>query len=458
MSKDIEKNIEVPTKLTEKTVPQSDAKTVVKVEHLPGLVCKLHNFDVPLNYNEPGGTTIKVFGREVVALEQEKNASLPYLLFLQGGPGFPSPRPEASEGWLKRALKEYRVFFLDQRGTGLSTPVTEQTLSAQVDAKAQFEYLKHFRADNIVRDSEFIRKTLTGSEPWTVLGQSFGGFCATTYLSFAPNGLKGVAITGGLPPLCVPIDEVYRATYRLLIKKNNLFYRRFPGDVEVVRKIVNYLRAHRVVLATGEILSADRFLQLGLSFGFNGSGNNMNTVHYLLENAFVEIAGEERLSTSFLSAVERKADFNNHPIYALLHEPLYCEGQASGWSAQRLRAEFPEFSAQSETSFFTSEMIYPWMFDEYHNLKPLKEVAEMLAVYDGWPSLYDVEQLQRNTVPVAACVYYNDIYVDRKASEQTADTIRGAKVWITSEYEHDGLRQDGGKILDRLLEMLRDSY
>lgn len=34
-----------------------------------------------------------------------------------------------------------------------------------------------------MRDCEAIRKVLLGNEKWTVVGQSFGGFCATAYLS-----------------------------------------------------------------------------------------------------------------------------------------------------------------------------------------------------------------------------------------------------------------------------------
>lgn len=34
-----------------------------------------------------------------------------------------------------------------------------------------------------VRDCEAIRKTLVRNDKWTVVGQSYGGFCATTYLS-----------------------------------------------------------------------------------------------------------------------------------------------------------------------------------------------------------------------------------------------------------------------------------
>jgi hypothetical protein len=48
------------------------------------------------------------------------------------------------------------------------------------------------------------------------------------------------------------------------------------------------------------------------------------------------------------------------------------------------------------------------------------------------------------------------MYVARQLAEQTASAIRGMKVWITNEYEHDGLRQDGEVLLDRLLQMLND--
>ena len=65
------------------------------------------------------------------------------------------------------------------------------------------------------------------------------------------------------------------------------------------------------------------------------------------------------------------------------------EGAASNWSAERVRAEFPEFSLDADPPLFTGEMIYPWMFDDYANLRPLKEAAEILAAADDWPALYD---------------------------------------------------------------------
>jgi hypothetical protein len=46
------------------------------------------------------------------------------------------------------------------------------------------------------------------------------------------------------------------------------------------------------------------------------------------------------------------------------------------------------------------------------------------------------------------------MYVERAFSEETAQSIRGIKLWVTDEYEHDGLRLDGEKVLGRLLDML----
>ena len=63
--------------------------------------------------------------------------------------------------------------------------------------------------------------------------------------------------------------------------------------------------------------------------------------------------------------------------------------------------------------------------------------------------------LRDNAVPVAAAIYADDMYVERSLSERTAAQIRGARTWITNEYEHNGLRVDGARILSRLLDLAR---
>jgi hypothetical protein len=58
-------------------------------------------------------------------------------------------------------------------------------------------------------------------------------------------------------------------------------------------------------------------------------------------------------------------------------------------------------------------------------------------------------------VPAAAAVYHDDMYVDTAHSLRTADAIRGLRTWVTDEYEHDGVRASGPRVLDRLLSLAR---
>ena len=95
----------------------------------PGTVLTDRFFGVPLDHQRPDGEQIEVFAREVVAADKA-DADLPWLLFLQGGPGFGAQRPEGRESWLDRALNDYRVLLLDQRGTGRSCPANRRTLAA----------------------------------------------------------------------------------------------------------------------------------------------------------------------------------------------------------------------------------------------------------------------------------------------------------------------------------------
>ncbi len=419
----------------------------------PGLVLTEHEFRVPLDHAAPDGESITVFAREVVATGKA-GADLPWLVFFQGGPGGKATRPEAPGGWLKRATDEYRVLLLDQRGTGRSTPANRQTLAARGDAAAQADYLAHFRADSIVRDAEVIRRELLGPDrPWSILGQSFGGFCVLSYLSLAPDGLREAMLTGGLPPVDRPADDVYRLTYQRVREKNQRYFARYPDDQAVAQAIVAYLEGHAVYLPDGSPLTPRRFqtlgTQLGRKHGFEG-------LHYLLEEAFVEGAEGPTLGDWFLQEVMSMTSFARGPLYAVLHEAIYAQGEATRWAAERVRAEYPEFTLRpGQPVLFTGEMIYPWMFEVDPALQPLQAAAEALAQRESWPRLYDADRLRANSVPCAAAIYYDDMYVERSFSLDTAATIRGCRVWLTNEFEHDGIRTDGETILGRLIDMLR---
>jgi pimeloyl-ACP methyl ester carboxylesterase len=398
-----------------------------------GLVLVEHEFQLPLDHSRPDGEKITVFAREVA---DPDGRDRPFLLFLQGGPGFEAPRPVGSPrspGWLDRVLRDYRVLLLDQRGTGRSTPVDDLTGRTP---QQQADYLAHFRADAIVRDAELIRDEL-GESPWSVLGQSFGGFCAFTYLSLAPKGLREVFITGGVPPVGRHIDDVYRATYIRTVDRVERYYRRYPADRNRVRELYELLESKDVRLPDGDRLTGRRLRQLGSLLGMSYGADQL---HYLLE---LPVG-----SAAFRHDVLAAHRFARNPIYTVLHEASYGDGDATRWSAQRTLPQ----DYEHDVTLLAGEHTYPWMFDDYGALAPLKDAAELLAART-WPRLYDPERLRDNEIPVAAAVYAEDPYVESEFSMRTAADVHGMRCWLTNEYDHNGLRADGARILSRLMDL-----
>mgnify|MGYP003640409997 CR=1 FL=1 len=129
--------------------------------------------------------------------------------------------------------------------------------------------------------------------------------------------------------------------------------------------------------------------------------------------------GSEVLNHKFLCAIQAFSPFETNPLYALLHEQIYVANRASNWAAHRvMKKHFPEYkndggdndgSAEADVEnvsmeaidrdarykcslrdkdleepfFFTGEMVFPWMFEDYGLLKPLKGVAKILAEKKG---------------------------------------------------------------------------
>ncbi|HEY1334805.1 MAG TPA: alpha/beta fold hydrolase, partial [Myxococcaceae bacterium] len=222
---------------------------------IPGLVFTDHVVEVPLDHLAPDdGRRIEVFAREVVGAGRERD-DLPWLLFLQGGPGGQSPRPGgAGDGWLREATRTHRVLLLDQRGTGRSTPLTARTVAGMSDAEIA-SYIRLFRADSIVRDAEVLRDRVAGGRTWETLGQSYGGFVTLAYLSLAPEALDACYVTGGLPGLTATADDVYARTYPRVAAKNAAFYARYPDDAVLARRIADHLEEHEVLLPDGDRLT-----------------------------------------------------------------------------------------------------------------------------------------------------------------------------------------------------------
>ncbi len=400
---------------------------------VPGAVLTEREHRVPLDHARSDGPWITVFTREVA---DPDGLDRPYLVFLQGGPGHEASRPTSPpSGWMARALRDYRVLLLDQRGTGRSTPIGP--LIPGDTAAAQAEYLTHFRADSIVRDAEAIRRELD-VDRWSVLGQSFGGFTSLTYLSFAPEGLREAFITGGLSPIGRSADDVYGATYRRLIEANRRYFDRYPTDRERATEICRRLDDEDVRLPSGDRLTGRRFRQLGM---WLGASNGFELLHHVIELPFG--------SSAFVHDAEGGLGFARNPLYATLHESSYADGVATRWSAQRLLP-----AEVAEDGLFTAEHVFQWMWEDYGLLRPHREAADLIADHQ-WPRLYDADQLARNEVPVAATIYVDDLYVERTFAEETAAAVRGLRPWITNEYQHNALRADGERVLGRLIDLAR---
>lgn len=407
--------------------------TEPRTYHVPGAMLVEREHVVPLGHDRSDGPSITIFTREVSAPD---GVHRPYLVFLQGGPGYEATRPTSPPtGWMKRALRDYRVLLLDQRGTGRSTPVGPVLPGETPEAQA--EYLTHFRADSIVRDAERIRAEL-GVDRWSLLGQSFGGFTSMTYLSLSPEGLREVFITGGLAPIGRPVDDVYAATYRRLLTANARYDERYPDDRDRVDDILRRLEDEDIRLPTGDRLTARRFRQLGM---WLGDSAGFELLHAVIELPFA--------SQAFLHDVQGALRYERNPVYATLHESSYADGVPTRWSSARLLPDEVE-----SRGLFTAEHVFPWMWEDYRALHGHRDAAHVLADHP-WPRLYDADILRRNEVPVAATIYVDDLYVERDFAEETASTLRGIRVWQTNEYQHNGLRADGERVLGRLIDMVR---
>ncbi|GMI32428.1 hypothetical protein TrCOL_g13926 [Triparma columacea] len=404
------------------------------------------------------------------------------IVYLQGGPGFPSPRPNLSlsfsgSSWATSAMKKgYNKFVLmDQRGTGQSTPVTLQSLSLKFPSLPTSEvsnYLTNFRAPSICKDADIIRRALLSeSQPYdAILGQSFGGFCLASYLT-NPDLLppRFSFFTGGIPPMYAESTKsTYAKLYLRVISRNKLYYSRYPGDIPLIKSIVRSLDESPPALPSGGTLTPRRFLQLGMSLG--GGPGSFERLHELFASAF--LPSTSILSTNFLREVERLQPFDTNPIYALLHESIYLDGSgvSSSWAAGRALQEDPELSKMfdytatmdvkhEEPVLFFGEMVYAFMFEDYVELAPLKSIAESLASRTDWSPLYISKESPRTGVSAAAAVYHDDMYVDRDFAFECLEDGRAlqfVKPYITNEYQHSGLRDAGGEIFDKLAELAKD--
>lgn len=445
-------------------------------------------FEVPKNHARPEAGTLKLFGRSVrkherpivplSASELAKKEKLPYLVYLEGGPGFGNRQPQQHPVTQTALSRGYQVLYLDYRGTGLSTPINADALLGQGGPQEQANYLKLFRANSIVRDLEAVRLCLTEDfEPdarsWSIFGQSFGGFVSLTYLSKYPQSLREAFLTGGLAPVKRTADDVYFATFKKVIERNIAYYIKYPEDVRNVRQIAEHITAaggkEGLHLPSGGRLTLQQFLSIGIAFGRHGG---LDDVHALVLQLAADLDQFGLFTRNALAAFESRISFDTHPIYAVLHEAIYnhTPGLASNFAAHRVGRDLRSFQWLDDAAaylvaqphdqplVFSGEMVFPFHFENCPELARIAAAARILAATTDWDEeLYDVAQLGRNEVPVYAASYIDDMYVDFGLARETAALVKGIKVLETNSFYHDAVRSRSDEVIGQLFRLRDDS-
>ncbi|NYE18481.1 alpha/beta hydrolase [Microbacterium immunditiarum] len=406
----------------------------VTTRRLQDLTIEDHTITVPLVWGDPDdGRTIDVHAAVVA---RDGGESLPYLVFLQGGPGHESPRAfhsPSAPNWLDAALEQYRVVLLDQRGTGRSTPVGDADLERGTDELV--ERITHLRADAIVRDCEAMREHLAATT-WSVLGQSLGGFTTLAYLSTDASSLQDVYITGGLSALGRHPDEIYSATYDKMRTESERYYRRFPEHRDAMRRLADLADAGGIRLPSGEVLSVSRLRSVGMLLGTNDGWQSLWT---LLEHD----PGTNAFRYDLAAALPFSA---RNPLYYVFHESSYADGFATQWSAERTEPD----DFRDDPTLLTGEHVRREWLDTVPGLQPWRDVTLALAEVE-WPRLYDAGAIAASGARGATSIYVNDAFVPFEFAIETSGLIPGVLPWITSEHEHNGLR--AGDVLERLIEL-----
>jgi len=124
------------------------------------------------------------------------------------------------------------------------------------------------------------------------------------------------------------VCEVYDRLWLRVKDRNLLYYEQYPGDVQIVKRIVQHLLSqddsNPIKLPSGGTLTARRFLQLGLALG-GSPGSSFANLHAIINSAFLDDDDDNELSTAFLKRIDYEQSFDDAPLYFLLHESkIYC--------------------------------------------------------------------------------------------------------------------------------------
>lgn len=469
------------------------------------LTSRLH-FRVPLRYDRPYGEKTELVAHVVYAethrtppesactvedWDTHINANpaardRPFILYLCGGPGADNPparNPEMNR-WLLQ--KGYQVLYLNYRGCGESSPVTQETMKHMSDDE-KAEHIKLFCQDNIVRDLEAVRLCLSGqlrsagwtgtTLKWTILGQSYGGYISLTYLSLHPEGLQEIFITAGLPPCGHDIDEYFKILYERLVERNKEFYAAYPEDDKLVREILLLIEdicPENIPMSGRGFMTAQKLLTLGRQFGAKAmergsKPKGFKQVHGLLRSIKSDLVTRRKLSDATRDQFECCLRVDERPLYPILLEQTWCSGGVTNWAAERIgeglrgfehlrkdkEGKYLEpsyFLSVDAPVYFTANTYCRFHFDTHDGLLDLKKAAEILAT-DPWDCPYDYDRLKQNQVPVYALSFVKDMHLDIGVAVGTAAKVGSLHLAIDEENWHQEIRRDPQGTLERVFQI-----
>ena len=399
--------------------------------YFPGVQQREHTITVPIDRANPAAGVITVFARELFT-----DASLPYLIYFQGGPGKPGPRTVM--GWIPEALQRYRILLIDERGTGLSTKV-DKTTPERINA----HFLSHLRPPDVAADAEALRIHL-GIEQWDVLGNSFGAACAGAYLAYYPHGVRRAHLAGCVPEPEMDVDAFHRAEFRLLRERQLKLFSAIPWMQQRVEEVAKHVDTHEEFMPTGERLSSIRMRTSGVLIGEEG---DFAALANLFESPFTSYKGQMRLRGDFLAQLGSIISLETMPLWAVIHESVMARpGHAINWSGERIyREEFADLTFLGN-QFFTTH------FKEDPALRPFYQAVDEVHRMDDLAA--QSVDVANNTVPVAAILYPQDVYLPFELSIKSAEKVGNLKLWIHDDWLHDGIWAHGADVAKGLFTML----
>lgn len=90
------------------------------------------------------------------------------------------------------------------------------------------------------------------------------------------------------------------------------------------------------------------------------------------------------------------------------------------------------------------------MLDDYAVLREVKEIGEILATKKWEGRLYDLAALAKNTVPIYAATYLDDMYVDFKLARVFAENTGNFHEFITNDMFHNAIRAKTEEVMRKL--------